>query len=71
MAQPLVKERLRLGGQVALPHLRFTEKLQTSMASQAGRLPGSCRPCGAEADRARVGAPLVSLPPPRVIFAPR
>jgi hypothetical protein len=40
------------------------------MESQAGRLPDSCRPCGAEADRASVGALLVSLPPPRVIFAP-
>ena len=42
-----------------------------SRASQAGRLPGACRPCGAEANRARVGALLVRLPPPRVIFAPR
>src|SRR4030095_15506817 len=40
------------------------------MPSQARRLPGSCRPCGAEADCARVGALLVSLPPPGVIFAP-
>jgi hypothetical protein len=27
MAQPLVQEHLRLGGQVGLPRLRITEKL--------------------------------------------